>query len=187
LDARVFSKLTDPSGSVRLIASKDLFGDRDAAHGLLPFGLGRPAPGSPRDHAGLGQVATQPIEKLRALRDQHLARRISAARFLGERTPTNRIEGRVTASQIADVSDARGRTLARVPRSRFDASRDLEDYSCALYASGAHPFDMARASAGLRGVSDPGRAFINSGRTRCPTRYTLEASTTRESWGYVPR
>ena len=40
------------------------------------------------------------------LGDHNMPRSINAAWFSSERTPTNRIEGRVTASQIAAASDA---------------------------------------------------------------------------------
>jgi hypothetical protein len=53
-------------------------------------------------------VATQAVQQLRSLSNQHPRAlcRINAAWFSRERTPTNRIEGRVTASQIAAASAA---------------------------------------------------------------------------------
>jgi hypothetical protein len=48
-------------------------------------------------------VAAQAVQQLRSLRNQHLPRlvTINTAWFSSDRTATNRIEGRVTASQIA--------------------------------------------------------------------------------------
>ena len=54
------------------------------------------------------KMAAQAVEQLRSLRNQHLARLVTHQRglVLTERTPTKRIEGRVTASQIAAASAA---------------------------------------------------------------------------------
>jgi hypothetical protein len=61
-----------------------------------------------RDDANLGQVAPQPIEQLRALRNQHLARLVTHQRglILQRAMTTNRIDGLATASQIAAASAA---------------------------------------------------------------------------------
>jgi hypothetical protein len=61
------------------------------------------------DHADLSQVAAQSAEQLCVRCEINISRvlcRINAAWFSSERTPTNRIEGRITASQIAAASDA---------------------------------------------------------------------------------